>query len=222
MAGIGDTSDRLTLLTPDRPEVRFPALDVIVYGRVFPTKRAPESPLAGFHIGEQPLPRWRVGMVHGALLIPGVVERDDVIFTDAEIASSGARLPGARPLALLQGGEGRRNDRAYAARLSGRGRPGRGGQVLIVSLEEWAASGGSAGATPVGRTRFQRLTWTPPIVSQEGLVRRLRRSRIPTSCAGAAHRCARTRSNIHEDELERQIGSSFLRFPASETRRSRR
>ena len=38
------------VLTPDRPDVDLEPLDLVVHGRVFATKRAPRSPLAGFNV----------------------------------------------------------------------------------------------------------------------------------------------------------------------------
>ena len=53
------------------------------------TKRAPASPLAGFDVRADDRATWKVGMIHGSRTIPGLVESDDVIFTDAEVADSG-------------------------------------------------------------------------------------------------------------------------------------
>ena len=82
-------TDRLTVLTPERPDVVFADLDLIVYGRVFATKRAPTSPFADFRPKGDRRASWKVGMIHGALRIPGKVESDDVIFGEEEIAASG-------------------------------------------------------------------------------------------------------------------------------------
>jgi exonuclease SbcD len=48
MVGLPPDSDRLVVLTPDRPDVVYGILDLAVHGFVFPTRRAPRSPLAGF------------------------------------------------------------------------------------------------------------------------------------------------------------------------------
>ncbi len=89
MAGLPRGSDLLTVLTPEQPELVLADLDLIVYGRVFATKRAPHSPLAGFDVRADDRAAWKVGMIHGSRTIPGRVESDDVIFTDAEVAGSG-------------------------------------------------------------------------------------------------------------------------------------
>src|SRR5206468_5821427 len=51
-AGLPADTDRIVVLTPDRPSVAFKALDAAVYSRVFATKRAPQSPLADFQLPE--------------------------------------------------------------------------------------------------------------------------------------------------------------------------
>ncbi len=89
MAGLPRGSDLLTVLTPEVPELLLKDLDLIVYGRVFATKRAPRSPLAGFDVRADDRAAWKVGMIHGSRQIPGRVESDEVIFSDAEVAASG-------------------------------------------------------------------------------------------------------------------------------------
>lgn len=81
-------SDLVTLLTPERPEVHFPELDTVVFGRCFATKRAPASPLAGFSAAGA-AETWKVGMIHGSLLIPGRTDHDEVVFSADEVAASG-------------------------------------------------------------------------------------------------------------------------------------
>ena len=89
MAGPARRGDLLTVLTPEQPELVCADLDLIVYGRVFATKRAPQSPLQGFAVGGDERASWKVGMIHGSRAIPGKVDHDDVIFSDAEVAASG-------------------------------------------------------------------------------------------------------------------------------------
>ena len=85
----GRADELLTVLTPEAPEIDLPVLDAIVYGRVFATKRAPTSPLAGFQAADATRRTWRIGLIHGSLLIAGRTEHDDVVFTAEEIAASG-------------------------------------------------------------------------------------------------------------------------------------
>ena len=49
LAGATSDSNMVTVLTDTRPSVDFPQIDMTVHGFVFPTKRAPRSPLDGFN-----------------------------------------------------------------------------------------------------------------------------------------------------------------------------
>lgn len=89
MAGLSEGSDLLTVLTPQRGEVLFRDLDLLVFGRVAPTRRMTRSPLADFTVLADDRARWRVAMVHGSLVTAGADEREDVRFTPEEIAASG-------------------------------------------------------------------------------------------------------------------------------------
>jgi exonuclease SbcD len=88
LAKVAADSGLVTVLTPERPELHIPELDTVVYGRVFATKRAPASPLSGFSAASA-AETWKVGMIHGSLIIPGRTDGDEVIFSAAEIAASG-------------------------------------------------------------------------------------------------------------------------------------
>ena len=89
MAGSGPDDDFVTVLDPDHSSVHLPTCDVIVYGTVFPTKRAPHSPLEGFDAGTvERAATWRIGMVHGSIAIPGRTDRDEVVITTEEIAAT--------------------------------------------------------------------------------------------------------------------------------------
>lgn len=81
-------SDLVTVLTPDHPDVVLSALDVVVHGRCFATKRAPTSPLDGLDAGEDDRATWHVGLLHAAVAIPGQTDGDDVVVTSDEIAAS--------------------------------------------------------------------------------------------------------------------------------------
>jgi exonuclease SbcD len=178
MVGVPPDSDLVTVLTPEAPELVIPDLDLLVVGRIFDTKRAPRSPLAGLSMRGDERANWKVGMVHGSRHIPGRVEKDDVIFTDDEIAASeldylalghwhsfsegraGTTVwayPGApEPLAVDQHGAG---------------------SVCLVHLADGVGDGGSVRVdrVEVGRTVFR----TEPIdaaaiESQDQLIERLR------------------------------------------------
>src|SRR4051795_275380 len=89
MAGSTADDDLVTVLTPDRPEIHLSSCDVIVHGPVFATKRAPHSPLRDLKVVSGDGATWHVGMVHGALAIPGKTDADDVVVTREEIAATG-------------------------------------------------------------------------------------------------------------------------------------
>ena len=81
-------SDFLTVLTPEKADVVLPALDVVVHGRCFATKRAPHSPLDGLDAAADDRAHWHVGLLHAAVAIPDKTDRDDVVVTTEEIAAS--------------------------------------------------------------------------------------------------------------------------------------
>jgi exonuclease SbcD len=130
-------SDWVVVLTPYLPETVFPQLDAIVYGRVFDAKRSPRSPLAGLDARSDTRANWKIGMVHGALSIPGKTDRDNVVFTEEEIARTGLDY-----LALghwHSAIEGRAGSVTYA--YSGAPEPvaldqDRAGQVLLVTFDD--------------------------------------------------------------------------------------
>ncbi len=159
MAGSGQGDDMVTILHPDRPSVHLDALDVVVHGRVFATKRAPHSPLQGLAADHAPgAATWRVGMVHGSIAIPGKTDRDEVVITTEEIAASGLDYLALGHWHSAQIGKAGTVTYAYS------GAPeavaldqDRAGKVLLVELEEHA---GERVATveerQVGRTRFEK------------------------------------------------------------------
>lgn len=89
LAGVPPDGDMVVVLTPDRPDVVIPTLDAVVFGRCFETKRAPRSPLEAFDASHDERATWRIGMIHGALAIPGRTDGDEVVITAGEIAASG-------------------------------------------------------------------------------------------------------------------------------------
>jgi DNA repair exonuclease SbcCD nuclease subunit len=88
MAGQDPDGDTVVVLTPERPEVHLPIVDAVVFGRVFETKRAPRSPLAGFSVTADHRATWRIGLIHGSLAIPGQTDADEVTFTREEVIAS--------------------------------------------------------------------------------------------------------------------------------------
>src|SRR5262249_40563960 len=63
-------TDLVTVLDPDHTDIHLPALDVVVHGKCFATKRAPQSPLKAFDCASDHRATWHVGLLHAALAIP--------------------------------------------------------------------------------------------------------------------------------------------------------
>ncbi len=165
MAGRAPDDSLITVIDPDHPSVHHPALDLIILGQVFATKRAPHSPLLGLGgpSPDSPDPSappigWRVGIIHGSISIPGKTEHDDVVITTDEIAASGLDYLALGHWHSTQTGKAGTVTYAYS------GAPeavaldqDRAGKVLLVELDEVA---GNRSATvkelQVGRTRFEK------------------------------------------------------------------
>jgi DNA repair protein SbcD/Mre11 len=206
----------ITVLTPERPDVYLEPLDAVVYGRVFDTKRAPRSPLEGFDARTDPRGAWKIGMIHGALSIPGKTDGDEVVFTEQEIAASGLDY-----LALghwHSAIEGRAGNVAYA--YSGAPEPvaldqDGAGQTLLVRLDD---RGGrhvvTIEARRVGQTHAEKLDLdVAAIGSQPELIEMLKR-RSDSNLVLDVRLTGLFPDNldIDTDEIERALSTSFLRF----------
>jgi exonuclease SbcD len=209
-------SDWVVVLTPYIPEVVFPSLDAIIYGRVFDTKRSPRSPLAGLDARSDTRASWKVGMVHGALAIPGRTDSDVVVVTEEEIAKTGLDY-------LAMGHwhsaiEGRAGNVSYA--YSGAPEPvavdqDGAGQVLLVTLDD---RGGrhfvSIEPKRVGQTRSEKLDLdVSGVGSQPELIDVLGRHAdsnlvLDVRLTGLYP----DDLDIDLDEVERALSPSFLRF----------
>ena len=183
LAGVTPESEMIVVLTPDRPEIDYPILDVVIYGRLFATKRAPHSPLAGFRGGTTAQRAWRIGMIHGALAIPERTDRDDVVFTTEEIAASDLDYLALGHWHSVKRGKAGGVTYAY----SGAPEPvavdqDRAGKVLLVTLDQ-AAEGAKTVTVEerqVGRTTFEKLDLDAAgIASQPALVEWLRANANP-------------------------------------------
>ena len=176
LAGTRPAEELVIVLTPERPWIHFAAIDAVVHGPVFETKRAPHSPLRGLAAVETPPATWRIGLLHAAIAIPGRTDRDEVVITTDEIAASGLDY-----LALGHWHSARTakaGEVTYA--YSGAPEPvavdqDRAGKVLLVTLDE---SGGRPSVAveerSVGKTTFERLELdAAAIESQPALVARL-------------------------------------------------
>jgi len=169
-------SDLVTVLDPEHPDVHLRALDVVVHGRCFATKRAPASPLKDLDVSKDERAAWHVGLLHASIAIEGKTDGDEVVITTDEIAAS--------HLDYLALGHWHSTSKGKAGKVpyaySGAPEPvaldqDRAGNVLLVELE---AHDGTKRVTieerKVGKTRFERLRLdAAKVASQPALVSKL-------------------------------------------------
>jgi DNA repair protein SbcD/Mre11 len=215
MAGLPAGSELLTLLTPERPELLLRDLDLIVYGRVFATRRASSSPLEGFSARSDERASWKVGMVHGSRHAPGEVERDDVSFTDAEIASSGLDYLALGHRHSFSMGRAGETTWAYPGAPEPLAADEDGaGSVCLVRLEDGAGAASSVHVerVRVGRTVFRAESVdASSLTGRHELVRRLRELADPDLALQASiDGIAPDALELDVDEVERELAPSFL------------
>jgi DNA repair exonuclease SbcCD nuclease subunit len=159
LAGNGPDDDFVTVLDPDHPAIHLATCDVVVHGPVFATKRAPHSPLKDLDgSGDQAMSTWRIGMVHGAISIPGKTDRDEVVITTDEIAATNLDYLALGHWHSAQAGKAGTVTYAYS------GAPeavaldqDRAGKVLLVEFSEReGARTVTVEERQVGKTRFER------------------------------------------------------------------
>ena len=175
MAGAKPDDGMITVLDPDHASVHLGAIDAVVYGQVFGTKRAPYSPLrdSAAAVAASPAATWHIGLVHGSLSIPGKTDGDEVVITIDEIAASGLDYLALGHWHSALAGKAGAVTYAYA----GAPEPialdqDRAGKVLLVELDERAGTRTvKIEERQVGRTRFDRLEVDAGVVvSQPALV----------------------------------------------------
>jgi DNA repair exonuclease SbcCD nuclease subunit len=215
LAGLPRGSDLLTVLTPEHPELVIKDLDLVVYGRVFATKRAPRSPLEGFSASADDRASWKVGMIHGSRQLPGKVDRDEVLFSDAEIAASGLDY-----LALGHWhsfSTGRCGDTTWA--YAGAPEPvavdqDGAGNACLVRLEDGAAGSSSVQIerVRVGQTVFRaEAVDAASLESQDELVQQMSSLSDPDLILHVSiDGIAPDTLEIDADEAERLLAPSFL------------
>jgi len=216
LAGLPAASDRVVVLTPERPEVVFAALDVVVHGRVFATKRAPHDPLEGLAAAGDGRATWKIGLVHGSVRIPGRTEHDEVVVAPEAIAASGLDYLALGHWHSTQRGQAGATVWAYP----GAPEPvavdqDRAGNVLLVTLEERSGRRKVAVAEKqVGRTRFERLDLdTREVSGQPALVARLAERADPDLVLDARLIGVRPDDlDIAPDEVERELADRFFRL----------
>jgi DNA repair exonuclease SbcCD nuclease subunit len=218
LAGSTRDDDWVTILTPGTPSIHIPAVDAVVHGPVFATKKAPNSPLRDL-AAEVTTARgnanWQIGMVHGSVAIPGKTDRDDVVFTTEEIRASGLDYLALGHWHSAQ--QSRAGSVSYA--YSGAPEPvalnqDRAGKVLLVELDA-TPTGRSVTVQErvVGKTKFEKLDIDATgVSSQPALVETLRRKGDPDLVLDARIVGVRPDElDLHLDEIEAALAPAFLK-----------
>jgi DNA repair protein SbcD/Mre11 len=215
LAGSEAGDDLVTVLTPSVPSIHLSACEATVQATIFPTKRAPYSPLRDIRIAEESAAGWNIGMVHGSISIPDRTDRDEVVVTKEEIAATGLDYLALGHWHSAQ--QGRAGTTAYA--YSGAPEPvavnqDGAGKVLLVELDE---AGGTKKVRiterTVGKTRFDKLDLdVATIGSQADLLTALSARADPDLVFDVRLTGVRPDElDIEANEIEEQLKGSFLR-----------
>jgi exonuclease SbcD len=218
LAGSTPDDDWVTILTPEKPSIHIPAVDAVVHGPVFATKKAPHSPLRDLPSDVttgRANATWQIGLVHGSVAIPGKTDRDDVVFTTEEIGASGLDYLGLGHWHSAQ------QSRAAGVTYAYAGAPepvalnqDRAGKVLLVDLDETPAGRKvTAQERVVGKTRFEKLDVDAgAVTSQPALIESLRRRGDPDLVLDARIVGVRPDElDLHLDEIEAALAPAFLK-----------
>lgn len=209
-------SDLVTVLDPDHVDVHLPALDVVVHGRCFATKRAPHSPLQDLTVANDKRATWHVGLLHAALAIPDRTDGDEVVITTDEIAASHLDyLALGHWHSMLQGKAGG-TVYAYSGAPEAVAMDQDGaGKVLLVNLEDGSGKKHVAvEARAVGKTRFEKLELDAAAVgTQPELVAMLAARADPDLVLDARLFGVRPELlDLDLDEVETELGDRFLKL----------
>jgi DNA repair exonuclease SbcCD nuclease subunit len=215
MAGSTADDDLVTILSPERQEARLEACDVIVHGPVFATKRAPHSPLRDLKVTGGDGATWHVGMVHGALAIPGRTDGDEVVVSREEIAATGLDYLALGHWHSTQ--RGKAGDTTWA--YSGAPEPvavsqDGAGKALLVTLDEGNGTRSVAiEERTVGRTRFDRLELdAAEVADQPALVKRIAALANPDLVLEVRLTGVRPDElDLSTEEIEDQLKGGFLK-----------
>jgi exonuclease SbcD len=211
-AGAGDG---VVVLSPEHRDQRYPRLDLTIHGFSFPTKRAPHGPLEGFHVAPDDPSRWHIGVIHGALAIPGKTEGDEVVFRAEEVAASGLDYLALGHWHSFQ--QGRAGNVVWA--YSGAPEPvaldqDQAGNVVLVGLEgEGPDKRVTIEPRRVGRTRVEVLEIDLGVTeSQTALEQAIVAKADPDAILDVRLRGVwREALDLDADELERSVAPHFLR-----------
>jgi DNA repair exonuclease SbcCD nuclease subunit len=216
LAGSTEDDDFVTVLTPDRGRIHLKTCDVIVHAPVFPTKRAPHSPLRDVRVSGGDGATWHVGMVHGALAIPGRTDGDEVVVTREEIAATGLDYLALGHWHSTYQGKAGATTYAY----SGAPEPvavsqDGAGNVLLVTIEEVSTNRiVSIQDRRVGRTRFDTLEIDAGTIDdQPALVRRIAALANPDLVLDVRLTgVRRDELDVSVEEVEDQLKTRFLKL----------
>jgi DNA repair exonuclease SbcCD nuclease subunit len=208
----------VTVLDPEHPSVHLAALDAVVHGPVFATKRAPHSPLQGLDAragGTAPGAKWHVGLVHGSISIPGKTDGDEVVITTEEIAASNLDYLALGHWHSAQAGKAGNVTYAYSGSPEAVALHQAGaGKILLVALDD---RGGTRAVTveerQVGQTRFEKTEIdAATIESQPALVTLLAARADPDLVLDVRLTGVRRDDlDLHLDEIEAALTPSFLK-----------
>jgi exonuclease SbcD len=212
--GIG--TDLVTVLDPDHTEVHLPALDVVVHGRCFSTKRAPESPLLNFDAATDRRATWHIGLLHAALAIPDKTDGDDVVITPQEIAASHLDyLALGHWHSTVQGKSGETTYAYSGAPEAVALDQDRAGNVLLVALEQKGEQRKvQIDERKVGKTKFDRFEIdAASLPSQPALVETLAARADPDLVLDVSLFGVRPDAlDLSTDEVEGELGERFLKL----------
>ena len=203
------------MLDPAHPEVHLKALDVMVHGRCFATKRAPYSPLRDVEVSKHDGVAWHLGLLHASIAIEGKTDNDEVVITLDEIAASHLDYLALGHWHSTSKGKAGKTVYAYA----GAPEPvaldqDRAGKVLLVSLD---AGDGKKQVTieerKVGKTRFERVQLDAATIgSQPNLIAKLLERADPDLVLDAELMGVRPDElDLHVEEVETELADKFLK-----------
>lgn len=215
MAGTRPQDEMVTVLTPDHPWIHLQALDAVVHGPCFPTKRAPYSPLRDLAALAVPAATWKIGVLHASLAIPGRTEHDEVVVTTEEIAATGLDYLALGHWHSAQVAKTKGVTYAYA----GAPEPvavdqDRAGKVLLVTLDEQNGTRTTkVEERTVGRTTFEhREIDAVSVGSQTALIAKLQTQANPDLVLDIRVIGVRPDTlDLQPQEVEDALKGSFLR-----------
>ena len=221
LAGSRPQDELIVVLTPDHPWIHLQALDVVVHGPCFPTKRAPYSPLRDLAALEVPQATWKLGVLHAAVAIPGRTDGDEVVVTVEEIAATGLDYLALGHWHSTQVARTKGITYAYA------GAPeaiavdqDKAGKVLLVTLDEKAgAHTVQVEERSVGRTAFARQELDASTIgSQPAFIEKLKTQADPDLVLDVRLIGVRPDElDLEPEEVEAALKASFLKVRIRDT-----